>query len=275
MLRLERRTLIDSMAIGLALTLLVVGADLAGALSGLEAGLYDLRARVCQTFIRPPTDKLFHLQIDDRAQSEMGRWPWPRARIAEVLDELALARPKAVALDLVLSEPSDVKPDDEAMAAALGRLNHAVVGIAFKRRENVSPVFAAVRDLLVDDPELKEGEVVGRLRGKLSEGQLAEAPAAFLDARKEAMYRRLQREMPERPPPVSELRARIIVRDPEVSSPVSRLLAEQYERVVAEREAARFSVPRPASFGRTSAVEIQAASLAGFAPGLSHNGRFG
>src|SRR5437016_7691596 len=125
MLRLERRTLIDSVAVGFALTLLVVAAQVSGALGGLEAALYDLRARVCQHFIRPPTDKLVHLDIDDRAVSEMGRWPWPRARIAEVLDELALARPKAVALDLVLSEPSDVKADDEAMAAALGRVPDA------------------------------------------------------------------------------------------------------------------------------------------------------
>src|SRR5439155_811840 len=67
MLRHERRLLIDSLFIGAALTLLVVAVDATGLLAPVEDFLYDQRARHCQFFSPPPSDKLVHLDIDDAA----------------------------------------------------------------------------------------------------------------------------------------------------------------------------------------------------------------
>jgi class 3 adenylate cyclase len=48
---------------------------------------------------------LVHLDIDDGSLSSIGKWPWPRATQALLLNELADAGPKVVALDIFYSEP--------------------------------------------------------------------------------------------------------------------------------------------------------------------------
>ena len=105
MLRHERRLLIDCLGIGVALTLFVVAADAFGMLHRLDDFLYDLRARTCQRFTPTPTDTLVHVDIDDSALETIGRWPWPRATVAKILDEIRLAAPKAVEMDVLFTEP--------------------------------------------------------------------------------------------------------------------------------------------------------------------------
>src|SRR5438067_8566283 len=107
MRRLEKKLLTSGLLLGALLTAAVTAADAGGLLSPLENWLYDLRARTCQFFAPPPTDKLVHLDIDDRAVEVIGRWPWPRAKWAEILDELRLAGPKVVELDVIFSEPEE------------------------------------------------------------------------------------------------------------------------------------------------------------------------
>src|SRR5258706_9073839 len=109
MLRHERRLLIDCLGIGFALTMLVIAADASGILTPAENYLYDKRALLCQHFTPRPTDKLLHLDIDDRALDVIGRYPWPRSKLAAMLDEIRLAGPKAIELDLLLSEAEDVQ----------------------------------------------------------------------------------------------------------------------------------------------------------------------
>src|SRR5437667_8568300 len=104
MLRHERRLLIDCLLIGAALTLLVILIDASGALAPLENFLYDLRLRTCQFFTPKPTDQLVHLDIDDRALEVVGGWPWPREKWAQILDEIHLAAPKAIEIDVIFSE---------------------------------------------------------------------------------------------------------------------------------------------------------------------------
>src|SRR3712207_5041617 len=117
MVRFERRILVDSLIIGELLTLVVIAADLGGLLANLENWLYDLRARACQRFTPPPTDTLVHLDIDDRALEVIGAWPWPRSRLAEILDEVRLAGPKTVALDILFAEAQDVRYEPDASGA--------------------------------------------------------------------------------------------------------------------------------------------------------------
>ena len=120
MLRHERRLLIDCLGVGIALTLLVIATDLAGFLAPLENYIYDTRALLCQHFTPPPTSKLVHLDIDDVALDVIGRWPWPRATLARILDEIRLAGPKAIEMDVVLSEPEPLEyvPQPTTLPAA-------------------------------------------------------------------------------------------------------------------------------------------------------------
>ena len=43
--------------------------------------------------------------IDERSLDELGRWPWPRSTIAELIPKLKKADAKVIALDIVFSEP--------------------------------------------------------------------------------------------------------------------------------------------------------------------------
>jgi hypothetical protein len=60
--------------------------------------------------------------IDDASIDAIGRWPWPRTVHATLLDRLAATRPRAVALDLVLSEADPDPAQDRWLAQALARL---------------------------------------------------------------------------------------------------------------------------------------------------------
>src|SRR4051794_2910485 len=106
-IRIERRLVVDSTLLGVLLTLLVAAADTAGLLLPLERWFYDQRAAYCQRYMPAPTDRLVHVDVDDAALESIGRWPWHRSILAEVVDEIRLAGPKAVALDVLLPEPEE------------------------------------------------------------------------------------------------------------------------------------------------------------------------
>lgn len=62
--------------------------------------------------------------IDDASLAALGRWPWPRAVHARLLDVLTAAEPRAVGLDLMFSEPD---PQGDAALAEAMRRNGRVV----------------------------------------------------------------------------------------------------------------------------------------------------
>jgi signal transduction histidine kinase/CHASE2 domain-containing sensor protein len=56
--------------------------------------------------------------IDDASLSRYGRWPWRRSLLAQVVRAASARRPKALGLDVLLSESEDAK-DDRELAQAL------------------------------------------------------------------------------------------------------------------------------------------------------------
>src|SRR4051812_43861440 len=93
--------------LGVLLTLVIVAADWLQFLNATERILYDRRARWCQTFLIPPTDRLVHVDIDDDSLAEIGQWPLPRSYLARIIDEISLAKPKVIGLDMFFP---DVQP---------------------------------------------------------------------------------------------------------------------------------------------------------------------
>src|SRR5688572_9215397 len=108
MTRTERRFLFHTMLLGIALTAAVTLLVWTGQLEQLERWFYDVRTRRCQFFTPPPTDKLVHLDIDDRALESVGAWPWRRTVLAEIIDEIRIAGARAVTMDVIFSEPQEV-----------------------------------------------------------------------------------------------------------------------------------------------------------------------
>lgn len=48
--------------------------------------------------------------IDERSITALGQWPWPRDRLAALVERIAAAKPGAIALDILLSEPDRFSP---------------------------------------------------------------------------------------------------------------------------------------------------------------------
>src|SRR5688572_1977623 len=108
----EKRLFLRIFFTGAMLTAVVVVADGIGTLSNLERWFYDKRAENCQFFSPPPTDQLVHLDIDDKAVDAIGRWPWPRSRMARIVEAIGRATPKALAIDVLYAEAQeDEQPD--------------------------------------------------------------------------------------------------------------------------------------------------------------------
>lgn len=70
--------------------------------------------------------------IDDASIEALGRWPWPRTVHATALERLADLQPRAVALDLVLSEPATDPAEDVWLARALARLGSVVMPVTWQ-----------------------------------------------------------------------------------------------------------------------------------------------
>ncbi|WP_301102624.1 serine/threonine-protein kinase [Propionivibrio sp.] len=79
--------------------LVAVGGDL---IRSLERKAYDLGV---QASSRIPLDRVAVIAIDDASIANLGRWPWPRDRLARMTDLLAAGKAKVVANTVFFFEP--------------------------------------------------------------------------------------------------------------------------------------------------------------------------
>ncbi|MBO0722647.1 MAG: CHASE2 domain-containing protein, partial [Blastocatellia bacterium] len=91
---------------------------------GLELSARDLMMR--QRGPLPAPDDIVIVAIDEASLKRFGRFPWPRSLMAQALDSLKDAQPKAIALAVLYVEPT-AKADDSALAAAIKRAGNVVV----------------------------------------------------------------------------------------------------------------------------------------------------
>jgi CHASE2 domain-containing sensor protein len=87
-------------------------------MAGLEARSYDLIMR--HRFVVPPPDPdIVVVDIDEASlaalSEEYGRWPWPRAVLAEVLEALEAQGARAVFFDILFADPDTRNPESEAI----------------------------------------------------------------------------------------------------------------------------------------------------------------
>ena len=80
--------------------------------------IYDNLLRIGE---RAPAADILLVAIDNRSLREIGPWPWPRERHAELLRAVSKARPRAIVDDILFTEPRPPEGDrllGEAMAQA-------------------------------------------------------------------------------------------------------------------------------------------------------------
>src|SRR3989338_6923369 len=73
-----------------------------GFLETIELKSYDLRMALFAS-ARPSAE----IAIVDESVAKLGRWPWPRTRIAEVINKISQAGAKVIGLNILFSEPEE------------------------------------------------------------------------------------------------------------------------------------------------------------------------
>ena len=127
---LSRRNVATVFLLGIGVAALVAGlsAMRVGPLARLDDALLD--ALIAASAPSEPAAHAVVVDIDDVSLSAVGQWPWPRYRIAALVDRIAAARPTTIALDILM--PEDDRSSIANVRATFKRdfgLDIAVVGV--------------------------------------------------------------------------------------------------------------------------------------------------
>lgn len=95
---------------GLCITILVAAISIYKPLylTLLELKLYD--TLFGQSYSSEQTHSVAIVDIDEQSLEEFGQWPWPRYRVALLLQKINTAGARAVGLDILFAEPDGTSP---------------------------------------------------------------------------------------------------------------------------------------------------------------------
>lgn len=105
------RTRWVALGLGLGCSVLIGGLWRLGVLDRLEGGAFDLAMFLRGPEELPQQPGVAIVAIDEASLREIGRWPWPRSRLADLLRAVRGAGARVLALDLVMPEPSHIPPE--------------------------------------------------------------------------------------------------------------------------------------------------------------------
>lgn len=124
----RRRSLRNEWLMLSALT--VAAALLLGSSNSLQVPDRLIYDHLMDSLQRPAPDNIVMITIDDKSLAELGRWPWKRGTHAQLLNVLSNGAPKAIGLDLILTEGDTITASgDHALALALARNRRTVLPI--------------------------------------------------------------------------------------------------------------------------------------------------
>lgn len=101
-----------------------------GTLSKLESVLQDKVTKQSDA-ARKPNVNIKLITIDQASLDGLGQFPWDRSLYAQMIGMLADAGAKAIALDVVLSEPGNDPAIDAAMAETMRKYPNVVLPVVF------------------------------------------------------------------------------------------------------------------------------------------------
>lgn len=101
-------------------------------LKPLDLPLYDLAVKFQS---KPARDDIVIVAIDDYSLAELGKWPWPRAYHADLVQQLKRAQARAVGIDIIFAEPEfqhEQTPTngDQKLALAMQEAGNVVIPLA-------------------------------------------------------------------------------------------------------------------------------------------------
>ncbi len=241
------------------MVLLAVVLHAAGFLAPLESLLYDARVRNCQGYQPQPAESLVHMDVDDNALGVIGHWPWAPGKMAKLIDEIALTRPKVMALDVLYADRvylPDGTTEDPAWAAenkvlanAFQRLGCAVipVSLTFDADRPPTRLRKLLLPLLIEDPERTRPQCATLLSptGLTDADFDADPTDSFVRIREAAFFERIWRELDQVPTPdVATIRHRLLPHDNPLltDSLLRHLFDTAYDLATRERVLRRFTL---------------------------------
>jgi eukaryotic-like serine/threonine-protein kinase len=162
-----KKFLLSDLFFGILLTLFVAGSYVTGSavLESLELKFYDMRAGMLQTPEQPPTEVAV-VAIDDDSLAQLGRWPWPRGRVADMVEKLNSYGPKVIGLNILFTEP-DQNPAIAALDQLAGQYKQLVESKTVSERANedgTSPVIKEIEDAKLEYDQ--DAKLAAALMGK-------------------------------------------------------------------------------------------------------------
>jgi adenylate cyclase len=138
-----------------------------GPIARMRTAVFDTFQRLAPRPFNEATPVMV-VDIDDASLKELGQWPWPRTRLAGIVDRLTEGGAQSIALDIVLAEPDRYSPSELArqlgsvgtlaeLVAQAGKLpdNDATLGDAVGRGPVVLGVSGEPRPTGRDMPKPK------------------------------------------------------------------------------------------------------------------------
>ena len=150
---------------------------------------------------RPAPDDIVLVTIDEASLRQLGQWPWPRALHATVIQQIHQAQPKAILLDLLLSEPSPDPQQDQVLAQAIQQSGKVVLPLTFEalpqrlvRELQPVPALRATAHLAHADAELDVDGVLrwAALHAGIAPGRHPHMALALLQVAGEPMHASIQ-----------------------------------------------------------------------------------
>ena len=99
----------------------------------------------------PVPDDIAIVAVDEPSIARFGRFPWSRQVMAHAIDALSAAHPKAIALDILFTDPTSTE-DDDALAFSAGHAGNVVVAAQLSE----SPVHGGPAQWLLPIPALQQ-----------------------------------------------------------------------------------------------------------------------
>src|SRR5262245_52602173 len=93
--------------------------------SELNSTAYDFTLRLAGPVpVKSPT---LIVAVDDESLRRIGRWPWPRQTFAQLIERIESAKPRTIAVDILLNDKASPE-DDSALAASIANVHSIVLG---------------------------------------------------------------------------------------------------------------------------------------------------
>ena len=113
----------------------------------LESKTYDLRLNLRNSLRKPdPAPDIAIVMVDEKSISEIGRWPWSRAVMADLVNKVSTGKPRVIGIDIMFTERENREIDDKLATALKNAVN-----VVFQGGESVQKAHQKVLGLVVVD----------------------------------------------------------------------------------------------------------------------------